>query len=592
MELERNVEDRVGCRMLVGCLCSIGSNRRNSVGPFDSSWIHFIENSNNFKLDEIFSLNLPNTDQSPSLNTIGSQLFALTYDDKWLFVGGRWDGRLTIYNMYQSKIHALLTSPHIDTISCVAMDSAYSLIDRQPFTYHGDFNKINKFLIDQYKNSIRTHYYIITGSRDGTCAIWDFDILNEEDNDDRDRDHDYDHDHDRDEEEDLTEFRYDHSPFINDSLLSSFNQRKLLNSNVFFGSQDDLSMNSDPKTIHDEQDQKEHSSYYRSFDETGSSPSLSSRLLFNTIYLPKMDYHLQYRNAGIPFYPFHSYKSKKSKRLAKIIKIFYGNLYGNPVTCVALNIPLDTGLMATNANHDLYLFSVKLSNWSRVLKLNTIESDMISELNYPFETYPNTEKIFLHTNRYTTVNHLLISPRLGLIYIQWNVIIKMNQSNINKEEIGPKLSLFNSIGEKLLEISPFIYTTDYNHISSNELNQINVTQILLTSTPIQSKCTFHNEDNDHHHNTEEYLDDHLNHSISQHILMSFNTGHFMILMAETLVPIYCIKLNEGINNLSLLCNLSSNHYLMEGIHLMLSLMNNQLVIFQTIRKKTERKELA
>lgn len=500
--------------------------------------------------------------------------------------------------MYQSKIHALLTSPHIDTISCVSMDSAYNLIDRQPFTYHGDFNKINKFLIDQYKNSIRTHYYIITGSRDGTCAIWDFDILNEEDNDDRDRDYDYDHNDDRNEEEDLIEFRYDHSPFINDSLLSSLNQRKLLNSNVFFGSQDDLSMNSDPKTIHDEQDQKEHPSCYRSFDETGSpssSSSSSSRLLFNTIYLPKMDYHLQYKNAGLPFYPFHSYKSKKSKRLAKIIKIFYGNLYGNPVTCVALNIALDTGVMATNANHDLYLFSVKLSNWSRVLKLNTIELNMINELHYPFEIYPNTEKIFLHRNRYTTVNHLLISPRLGLIYIQWNVIIKTNQSNINKEEIGPKLSLFNSIGEKLLEISPFIYTTEYNHISSNELNQIIVTQILLTSTPIQSKCTFHNEDdnnNNNHHNTAEYLDDHFNHCISQHILMSFNTGHLMIFMAETLVPIYYIKLNEGINNLSLLCNLSSNQYLIEGIHLMLSLMNNQLVIFQTIRKKIERKQLA
>ncbi|VDP76793.1 unnamed protein product [Schistosoma mattheei] len=532
------------------------NGKRSSVGPFDSSWIHFIENINNFKLDKIFSLNLSNTKQSSSLNTIGSQLFALTYDDKWLFIGGRWDGRLTIYNMYQSKIHALLTSPHIDTISCVAMDSAYNLIDRQSFTYHGDFNKINKFLIDQYKNSITTHYYIITGSRDGTCAIWDFDILNEEDNDDRDRDHDYDHNDDRDEEEDLIEFRYDHSPFINDSLLSSFNQRKLLNSNVFFGSQDDLSMNSDPKTIHDEQDQKERSSCYRSFDGTGSSSSSSSssRLLFNTIYLPKMNYHLQYKNAGIPFYPFHSYKSKKSKRLAKIIKIFYGNLYGNPVTCVALNIALDTGVMATNANHDLYLFSVKLSNWSRVLKLNTIESNIINELHYPFEIYPNTEKIFLHRNRYTTVNHLLISPRL--------------------------------------EISPFIYTTDYNHISSNELNQIIVTQILLTSTPIQSKYTFHNEDDDDHHHPAEYLDDHFNHSISQHILMSFNTGHLMIFMAETLVPIYCIKLNEGINNLSLLCNLSSNQYLIEGIHLMLSLMNNQLVIFQTIRKKIERKQLA
>ncbi|XP_018645460.1 beige/beach protein-related [Schistosoma mansoni] len=70
-------------------------------------------------------------------------------------------------------------------------------------------------------------------------------------------------------------------------------------------------------------------------------------------------------------------------------------------------------------------------------------------------------------------------------------------------------------------------------------------------------------------------------------LLYKHAGHFMILLAETLIPIYCIKFNECINDISLVSNLSHNGHLIEGVHIILSLMNKRLVIFQTIRKKNK-----
>ncbi|VDP16618.1 unnamed protein product [Schistosoma margrebowiei] len=52
MELEKKVQDRVGCRMLVGGLCSTGSNRRKN--KFSMAYFHFQQ----FKSTEGICLNL------------------------------------------------------------------------------------------------------------------------------------------------------------------------------------------------------------------------------------------------------------------------------------------------------------------------------------------------------------------------------------------------------------------------------------------------------------------------------------------------------------------------------------------------------
>ncbi|KAK4471124.1 hypothetical protein MN116_005521 [Schistosoma mekongi] len=550
---------------------SYRSPQYGSIGPLDQSWIQFIQDTNYTKIDELFCLDEYKIKRS-SLTThyiVGSNLFALSLDDKWLFAGGRWDGRLTIYNMHKSQVKAILTSPHSETISCVAIDSACSIVDRQPFVYRGDYEKMSKSSTDQPEDSTKTRY-IITGSRDGTCAVWDFDMLDGEDDDL------------------ISEIRYDESPFVDfngtDSSLSSINQSLLSSRNVFFGSQDTLSTCPDSESTNDKGriPPRRRAVSTRRF-ETNDEQNLSSMLLLNTLHLPQVNCSVQYKYAGIPFYPLNSpmLNQRQSKSLAKIIKYFHGSSCGAPVTCVGLNICLDTALMATDFSDEVYLFSVKLSNWSRVLRLGVLVSKS-NDLHFPLNTYPDTQ-ISSCTNVYC-VHHLLIAPRLGFIYVQWNYTLQGNEYSYitNKEEIGPQLSLFDSTGEKLSEISPLTYTPDYIKLSLSELDQIVVTRILLTSTPILSKCSIQKEEDDDQ-NVGQIIDD-SNDVVSQHILMSFSTGHFMIILAETLIPIYCVKLDEGITDMSLLSSLTPSGHLIEGVHLMSSLINNRLAIFETIRK--------
>ncbi|CAH8494234.1 unnamed protein product [Schistosoma turkestanicum] len=559
------------------CYDSYRTTQHGSIGPLDQSWIQFIQTKQSSptsnKLDEIFCLNTqPKFEHTSQNNIIGAQLFALTTDNKWLFAGGRWDGRLTIYNMHKSQIKSILTSPHLQTISCVAIDSAYNLIDQQAFSARRDMNdddddtveKINKPTSSnpREQNPIRTRY-IITGSCDGTCAIWDFDILDQEQDNEDHRVNDGD--------KELTEFQYDDSPF---NVIKPFNNN---NNNVFFGTQGHQYNQGEIQSCPPQCTISIENIETTDHEQLTIEQNVPRKLLHhNFFYLPRMDYSVQYKNAAIPFYPFNAFISNQSKLkpLAKIIKFFHGNANGTPVKCVALNMTLDTALMATNFCNEIYLFSVKLSNWSRVLQLGSNSPWNTNDLFFPIDKYPNISNEQYY---YYSIHHLLIAPRLGLIYVQWNYHSQLNVINKNQQEIGPKLSLFNSTGEKLTEISLLTClnsdNADSNHLTQDEPNQILVTRLLLTSTPILSREQTMQKVNQS------------NRIISKHLLLSFNTGDFIILLAETLTPIYHVKLDEGITDLSLVSNLTMNGYFIEGVQLMASLSNNRLAIFQTVREK-------
>ncbi|CAH8845465.1 unnamed protein product [Trichobilharzia szidati] len=563
-----------------------------SIGPLDQSWIQFIPNTKYKRLDNMFSLN-PNKTKNTTLlssltnHIVGAQLFALSLDDRWLFAGGRWDGRLTIYNMHTSQVEAILTSPHCDTISCVAIDSVYSSIDRCPFTNRGGYEKMDKSSTSKTVTSTRTRY-IITGSRDGTCAVWDFDMLDGE------------------EDDEMNESVTDEAPFsnisVNESQFSAYSRRSSQKkTNIFFGSQDSLLPNTsgtstttattkplnagqDLRLDHHQMTQRKSLSSENLFqDEFGSelmSPNLSTSS--NKVCLPQTGCILQYKSAGIAFYPPGSSTSMhgKPKVLAKIIRFFHGNGCGNPVTCVALNISLDTALMATDHCREVYLFSAKLSTWSRVLMLDDILIE-VDNLHIPIYSYPKSD-IFTCSNSYS-VHHLLIAPRLGLIYVQWNYTPESHihhfSSTVTDHEIGPHLSLFNPTGEKLSDVAPLTYADDYSQLSLDERRRTVVTRLSLTSTPISTRtsCVNRKQSDVSENITDECI-------ISQHILMSFSTGHFIIMLAETLTPIRCINLDKGITDMSLVSNLTGSGRLVEGFHIMLSLVNSNLVVFQSVQR--------
>nr|CAH8845438.1 unnamed protein product [Trichobilharzia regenti] len=562
-----------------------------SIGPLDQSWIQFISNTKYKRLDNMFSLN-PNKTKSTSAfssltnHIVGAQLFALSLDDRWLFAGGRWDGRLTIYNMHSSQVEAILTSPHSDTISCVAIDSVYSSIDRCPFTNRGGYEKMDKSSTSSKTVTSTRTRYIITGSRDGTCAVWDFDMLDGE------------------EDDEVNDTMTDEAPFsnisVNESQLSAHSRRtSQKKTSVFFGSQDSLLPNTSgtsisttttatttkPLSTDQHMTQRKSISTENIFqDDFGSelmSPNISTSS--NKVCLPQTGCILQYKSAGIAFYPPGSPTSThgKPKVLAKIIRFFHGNGCGNPVTCVALNISLDTALMATDHCREVYLFSAKLSTWSRVLMLDDILIEL-DNLHIPIYSYPKSD-IFTCSNSYS-VHHLLIAPRLGLIYVQWNYTPESHvhhfSSTVTEHEIGPHLSLFNPTGEKLSDIAPLTYSDDYSQLSLDERRRTVVTRLSLTSTPIstRSSCVNRKQQSDVNENTPDEC------IISQHILMSFSTGHFIIMLAETLTPIRCINLDKGITDMSLVSNLTGSRRLVEGFHIMLSLVNSNLVVFQSVQR--------
>ncbi|XP_069696255.1 neurobeachin-like protein 1 isoform X1 [Periplaneta americana] len=75
----------------------------------------------------------------PSL-PLNSHLFVVSHDAKFLFSGGYWDSSLRVYSLAKSKTIASIRR-HFDLVTCVALDQCGS--------------------------------YLITGSRDTTCIVWD-----------------------------------------------------------------------------------------------------------------------------------------------------------------------------------------------------------------------------------------------------------------------------------------------------------------------------------------------------------------------------------------------------------------------------------
>ncbi|THD28344.1 Neurobeachin protein 2 [Fasciola hepatica] len=101
-----------------------------SVGPLDRSVMWAPNKLQSVRTVEDTKKKSPEFHQGP--NTLGSQMFAVSRDGCWLFAAGRWDSRLAVYNVHRSRLEVLVTSPHSDTISCIAIDTIDGLGDTDP----------------------------------------------------------------------------------------------------------------------------------------------------------------------------------------------------------------------------------------------------------------------------------------------------------------------------------------------------------------------------------------------------------------------------------------------------------------------------
>ncbi|XP_063234189.1 neurobeachin-like protein 1 isoform X2 [Bacillus rossius redtenbacheri] len=122
----------------------VSVSRGGSVGAH--AWQPFDRHSNKgFSLEVDSSLGNAKTRKRlsgpfhPSL-PLGSQLFVVSHDARFLFSGGHWDSSLRVYSLVKNKTVASVRH-HFDLVTCVALD--------------------------------RCGLHLATGSRDTTCVVWD-----------------------------------------------------------------------------------------------------------------------------------------------------------------------------------------------------------------------------------------------------------------------------------------------------------------------------------------------------------------------------------------------------------------------------------
>ncbi|BHF65212.1 Neurobeachin-like protein 1 [Sparganum proliferum] len=85
-----------------------------------------------------------------------SHMYAISTNGRHLYAVGRWDNRIAVYNTTSKRLERLVTTPHSDAVTCIAVDP-------------GCFRKSTQ--------TGGAAQYLITGGRDGTAIIWNFSLF-------------------------------------------------------------------------------------------------------------------------------------------------------------------------------------------------------------------------------------------------------------------------------------------------------------------------------------------------------------------------------------------------------------------------------
>ena len=87
-----------------------------------------------------------------------TQLYAVSSNGCHLYAAGRWDNRIAVYNTKTSHLDTLVTTPHTDVITAIAVD---------PGCYRRSAQQGS------------ASQYLITGGRDGTVCVWNFTVFSD-----------------------------------------------------------------------------------------------------------------------------------------------------------------------------------------------------------------------------------------------------------------------------------------------------------------------------------------------------------------------------------------------------------------------------
>ncbi|TGZ60906.1 hypothetical protein CRM22_008277 [Opisthorchis felineus] len=554
------------------------------VGPIDRNllWVEYKQTAVCCVANQASSMIFP---------AVGSKLFVTSADGCWLFAAGRWDNRLAVYNVKKSRLETLLISPHTNTISCLAIDTVDGLADVSSFVVRPDpaFGRgsttagsaqnasatstgqtFSSCVVDRQMST----RFLITGSKDGTCAVWLFCSPNDIDTEAVQEELLADFDSTElsypqdllacNEEEDMRAFKLHKAtaegpldPLLNLNLhpVSEGVEEQQIHSEKTFGclsSTTQLRKNSDKQLFA----QANLPSFWRSHQEFVQLQAARS---------PPGDMTSVYHRVGLPYFPT-LLGLPQTKPLAKLVRLFYTDFTGAAVTAVALCMNLDVALAATRRGQLVYLYSVRRSSWSRVISFDP--ADTVPDL---FDT--SAEEWEKKTQKFSSGNyraeHMLISAQTGYIYLQWNqTSFDRNLAKAGDAaagQLGPWVGLFRTHGELVTRQYVLSASYDFCELPDKKKADTMVTRIMLTSnlTSTQMKG-----------------DSDFASCPTQHLIVGTSSGHLVIMSASSLTPIRCLDMKSSVLDFRFSCTFTRSGNLFDGIHLFVSLADGRLITCQ------------
>lgn len=524
-------------------------------------------------------------------NTLATQMFVISRDGCWLFAAGRWDNRLAVYNVHRSRLEVLVTSPHSDTISCVAINTIAGLGDTDPVIVRSDMTNRTSMSTTTMNSSSQQPFgsplsdmtsptrYLITGSKDGTCAVWDLDPTDVKDaNLDEVRWESENTVPSLQEDDLFSEFCQDGNAAYNDGdeedefanpdrlvlkLPSSFDlfERRPIESHSVFGS-----------CAHQNDTRLKISDSESGFG-TGNknSPTDSNKFHWRRDYLrlkagriPQRGVPLIYSHAGHGFFPpgVTGLQLNRPRPIITVRRVFSNDACGEPVSTVALDMSMDLALAATRGGRLVYLYAVRRSSWSKVLNLDATSLNP-ETFGFDLPIYTPTAASITRTTQIQT-HHLLVSAQTGMIYVQWNRTIERDCciSDEVLDGIGPWLGVFTANANCIKEQFLLSCSSQFSELTCNQRNDVMVTRMILTSCLAPG------------------IANNKSCPLEQHILIGTSTGHLMVLSGVSLAPIRCIHFGSPILDIAFGPSLTKNSHLLEGLHVFLSLADGRLVACQ------------